>query len=241
MTSSAKWNLRPRRSVFMRGNRQKSHVRDQVITEGVAKWWPVAFASCSCTRTERCVRALSCSSSQFLLRQISGCLRRRDIVREGTYQGLHTKFVTELNPVNDQEFPCSGFCLQVHFLGWIPCKQFHLNKKNSSSITLPFVLSCCGFFWRGDTSVFRVADCRFSYGWYRKHHLSFPLMNRMRNIGSSSLLPTRSPNIVIRSPRWLLQDAWHTVLGTTRHVEFISYNCVARTMADPYCCLEVVY
>ena len=30
-------------------------------------------------------------------------------------------------------------------------------------------------------------------------------------------------------------------MGNTRHVQIISQSFVARTMADPYCCCEVVY
>ena len=38
----------------------------------------------------------------------------------------------------------------------------------------------------------------------------------------------------------IASGAWHTVVGNTRHVQVISQNFVARTMADTYC-WEVVY
>jgi hypothetical protein len=45
-------------------------------------------------------------------------------------------------------------------------------SKNSSSIALPFGVSCPGFFFLGDDGDFQVADCGFSYEWYRKRHVS---------------------------------------------------------------------
>ena len=60
----------------------------------------------------------------------------------------------------------------------------------------------------------------------------------LRNVESLSALLIRSPQIFMRSSRSCIR---HTVLGNTRHVQVMSQNFVAPTMADPYCCCEVVY
>ena len=89
-------------------------------------------------------------------------------------------------------------------------------SENSFRITLPFDLSSSGFFCRGDTGVLQAADCRFSWGSYRKHHFSSPVMLRLRNVGSSSALLIRSPQIVMRSSRWSCVRMRGTLYWVTR-------------------------
>ena len=92
----------------------------------------------------------------------------------------------DFNRVNDQGSPCSRF---------FTVAPSGMNKKTVQAS--PCLLIC-----RGDTDVFQVADYRLSCGSYRKHHVSSPVMVRLRNVGSSSALLIRSPQIVILSSRW---------------------------------------
>ena len=105
---------------------------------------------------------------------------------------------------------------KVALLGWIPREQFHLNKKKSSSITVPFDLTCRGLFCRGGTGVFQVADCRISCGSYTKHHVSSPVMIRLRNFESSSTLLIRSAQIIMRLSRWSYVRMRGTLCWVTR-------------------------
>jgi hypothetical protein len=74
-------------------------------------------------------------------------------------------------------------------------------SKNSSSITLPFDLSCRSLFFLGDVGDFQLADCQFSCGSYRKHHVSSPVMIWLRNFPSLSALSIRSLQMLKRSSR----------------------------------------
>ena len=138
MTSSAEWNLRLRSSAFMRGKRQKSHGARSGEYGG-------------------CGNTVTCCFASFLGEGQSDV---QGHCRVATAQDAYD----ELNCVNNQRSPCSGFCLQLHLLGWIPCEQFHYNEKQFKH---HLCLSAClvaVFFCRGDTGVFQVADCHFSCG-----------------------------------------------------------------------------
>ena len=65
-----------------------------------------------------------------------------------------------------------------------------------------------------------------------------PVEKRRINVSTTDQVTTHLHAIITLV---LGQDAWHTVLGITRYVQIISLNVVARTMANPYCCYEVVY
>jgi hypothetical protein len=104
---------------------------------------------------------------------------------------------------------------------------------------LPFDLYCCGFFFLGDDGNFQMTNCHFSCGSYRKHHVSSPVMIRLRNVPYLSALLIRSPQTPSRSSHWSCQDTCNTVLGNTRHVQVIRQN-VASTMATP-CCCDFIY
>jgi hypothetical protein len=86
-----------------------------------------------------------------------------------------------------------------------------------------------------------VADCHFSCGSYRKHHVSSPVMIRFRNVPSSSALSIRSPQVLMATVTLVLrQDARNTVLGNTKHVQVTRQNSVASTTANP-CCCDFIY
>ena len=111
-------------------------------------------------------------------------------------------------------------------------------SRKSSSITLSFGLSCRGFFCRGDTGVFTVADCRFSCGSYRKRYVSFPVMIRLRNVGSSSALLFRSLQIIMRSSHWSCVRMYGTVCWVTRDILAKSQNIRCQLMpvlSQPEC------
>jgi hypothetical protein len=54
----------------------------------------------------------------------------------------------------------------------------------------------------GDDGAVQVADCHFSCGSYRKHHVSSPYMLRLRNIPTLTPLPIRSLQVLMLSSRW---------------------------------------
>jgi hypothetical protein len=57
--------------------------------------------------------------------------------------------------------------------------------KISSSVTLPFDLSCHTFFFLGNDGDFQVADRHFSCRSYRKHHVLSYVMIQLRIIVST--------------------------------------------------------
>ena len=155
----------------------KNHmVRDQVSTEGVAKWWPVSL--------------------QVPLGQGQNDVQGRCHVAttNSSLTEVHDAY-NNLNHVNDQEFPCSGFCLQLHLLGWIPCEQFHLNKKSVQAS--PCLLTCL-------VSVFSVMTILAFSRWriVANHTGNTMFCLQLRNVGSSSAVLIGSPQIVMRSSRW---------------------------------------
>ena len=136
MNSSAKWNLRPRRRAFMRGNRQNRMVQDQESTEGVAKLWPVAL-QVPLTQGRSSVQG-----------------RCRVSTANSSYAEAEDAY-DELYRLNHQGVPCSWFCLPLHLLVWIPCERFHLDKKQFR-YHLFFSPVLSRFFCRGDTGVFQA-------------------------------------------------------------------------------------
>ena len=99
----------------------------------------------------------------------------------------------ELNRVDVEGFPYRGTCLQLLFVGCIPSGQFQM------SIVFWPVQS--GFLHRGDNGNFQEAKRRFSRRSYRKHHVSCPVMTRLRNVPSLSVLLIRSLQTVMRPSR----------------------------------------
>ena len=166
MTTSAEWNLRPCRSAFI-GERDKTRtVGDPMSTKGGVKRWSVA-------------------SQVPLGHEQSDVQGRCRVATANASCAKAQDAYDELNRVNDdQASPCSGFCLQLHFLRWIPCEKFHLNNKKivQAPPCLLTVLSQFFLSWRYRRGVFQVADCRFSCGSYGKHHVSSPVMIRLRNV-----------------------------------------------------------
>ena len=89
---------------------------------------------------------------------------------------------------------------------------------------MPFDLSCCGvfFFCRGEIVFSRrcivsIADCKGP------------------SYFVSSYYPVEKGRITVSTTDEI------SVLSNTRHVEVISQNFIASSMADPYCCCEIVY
>ena len=137
MSSSAEWSLCLRRSAFMRGKRQNISCCE---IRRFVKTVTCYLVSSSLTRTERCVGALSCSSSQFFLRQSSGRLRWIESHKPMIFlqRVLFTVVPSGMNSM------------------W----TFSFESTNNSSITLHFYLSCRGFFlsWQYRRGVFQVVD-----------------------------------------------------------------------------------
>jgi hypothetical protein len=116
-----------------------------------------------------------------------------------------------------------------------------MSRKTVPSITLPFDLSCCGFFFLGDDGDFRVADCCLSCRSYRKHHVSAPVMIRLRNVPSLSALLIRSPQMLMRLSHWSCVRTCGTLCCNTRHVQVMRQNFMASTIANPCCCCDFIY
>jgi hypothetical protein len=89
-------------------------------------------------------------------------------------------------------------------------------SKNSSSITLSFDLTCHRFFFLGNDGDFQVADCRFSCGSYRKHHILSHVMIWLRNVPSLSALSIRSPQMLMQSSRWSCVETRGALCWVTR-------------------------
>jgi hypothetical protein len=168
------------------GERKKNFmVWVQVSMEGVAKWWPVVLpAPFGQAQSNVQVRYHVATAS-------SSCVDDYN----------------EMNCVDGEGSLCSGACLQPLLLGWISCEQLIPDEsKNSSSITLPFDLSCRGFFFLGDDGDFQVAQCCFSCKSYRKHRVSSLVMILLRNIPSLSVLSIRSLQVFTWSPIGLASE-----------------------------------
>ena len=161
-----------RRNAIMREKRQKSH--------GARSIWHGRYG-----------KTVTCALQVPLGQRQSDVQGRCRLARTNPSYSKTQDAYDKLNRVNNQGSPCSGFCLQLHLLGWIPCEQFHLDQKSVQAS--PCLLTClvAVFFCRGDIAVFHVADSRFSYWSYRKD-VSSPVMIRLRNVGSSSALLIRS-------------------------------------------------
>ena len=197
MTSSAGWNLYPRRIDFMWRKRQKSNGARSGEYRGCGKMVTCCLASSSWTRTERCA-------------------------------------YDELNCLNDQGSPCRGFCLEMHLLRWIPCKQFHLNKKKQYKHHLAFwpVLSwffLSWWYWHfpGGRLLLQVQIIQETPCFVSSYD---PVEKRQIIVSTTDQVTTNCHAIIILVS---CQDVWYTVLGNMWQVQVISQNFVAHTMVDP--------
>jgi hypothetical protein len=145
-----------------------------------------------------------------------------------------------LNCIDCEESSCSGACLQLLILGWIQCEQFQMSQKNSWSITLPFDLSCGGFFFLGDDGNFQVADCQFCCRSYRKHNVSSPVMNQLTDVPCLSALSIRSLQVLmwlshwscVRMRRTLCWATWDMFKSSDRMLWQVPWQILAAAMTS---------
>ena len=203
---SQSWPLRPNEiynhvGVLSCGERDKNRmVRGQVSTEDVTKRWPVALQV-----------PLGQGQSDV---QGSCCVTTANSSPYAKAQDAYD----ELNRINDQRSPCSVFFFQLHLLGWIPCEQFHFNKRK------PLPIQHHPVFWPVLSRFFFsvVALLVFSR-WRIVASVTDCTENTMFNLQLWSGWETsdhrqhiRSPQIIMRSTRWSCVRMRSTLCWVTR-------------------------